>query len=139
MPRQACGPARVLTDDERLTAGLAPRGVIERPIAAPGAVGGIGGPVGGSRQPVGVDLKAPAGRIRQRHCAIGDAEGIAEEQALLPGIVIRALDREFEILAALGIAFNRCMVAMVTSDRLALWGVTGRRHRRPSLRPRACG
>src|SRR5690349_15369161 len=54
-------------------------------------------PVGGP-QPVRVDLDPPAGARRRRQAAVAHGDGRVE-QAVLPRVVIRPLDRELEVAA----------------------------------------
>ena len=93
------------------------------------------------RQPCGVDLDAPAGRVGHRHLAVDDAVGDvdgtgrpATDSSRGPRWRTRGSARRS------GSRRSRCMVNSVTIDRLAACGVTGRPaavgHARHPQRPR---
>src|SRR5579872_5930229 len=44
--------------------------------------------IGGARQPVRIDLDAPAGLARDRDLAVADPVGGVAEEPLLPGVVV---------------------------------------------------
>lgn len=75
-------------------------------------------------QPRGVDLP-PARRVSDRHLAVLHAIRIGKEQPFLPRVVVRPSIDSSRYLSALGIAASRCIVQIVTIDRLAECGVLG--------------